>query len=267
MSILRTADAADRSPGSLAPHGTLIRDERADLVMCHLCGRWFRLLGAHVRVHGLTADDYRAAFGLFATKALSSGELSATRSQAQGTRYRRSGRTREDLARGHAMARSGELTVIAGAARQSRTVAAQRRSAQIEELAAGRRTQAARTGRRLVDALRERGFDAIGPGLRALYLERQTGLEDLASELGVGRMALRRALAEHGVPLRGPGGTTDAGRRSRTRANIATAAARVGTTDLHGWLTARRDEGWTLTRLAAALDRSVPWVRTRLADR
>lgn len=30
-------------------HGRLVRDEDVDLVFCHLCGRGFRSLGAHIR--------------------------------------------------------------------------------------------------------------------------------------------------------------------------------------------------------------------------
>jgi len=34
-------------------------------VECHACGRWFHHLGHHVRqTHNLTADEYRALFGL-----------------------------------------------------------------------------------------------------------------------------------------------------------------------------------------------------------
>ncbi|WP_333766888.1 hypothetical protein [Streptomyces sp. IBSBF 2435] len=36
-------------------YGRLIRDEAPDTVVCHLCGRAFRALGAHVRVHWMSA--------------------------------------------------------------------------------------------------------------------------------------------------------------------------------------------------------------------
>jgi len=34
-------------------------------VECHICGRWYRMLGIHVRrTHGMLPDDYKRAFGL-----------------------------------------------------------------------------------------------------------------------------------------------------------------------------------------------------------
>lgn len=48
--------------------GRLIRDEVADTVICHVCGRAFRSLGAHVRVHDMTAAEYQEEFGLLRTR-------------------------------------------------------------------------------------------------------------------------------------------------------------------------------------------------------
>lgn len=45
------------APGGHPEFGRLIRDESTDSVICHVCGRAFRSLGAHVRVHGLTAAE------------------------------------------------------------------------------------------------------------------------------------------------------------------------------------------------------------------
>src|SRR5919108_730413 len=48
-----------------APLGHLPYDPDEDKVQCHLCGDWFRLVGAsHVRWHGWTLDEYREAFEL-----------------------------------------------------------------------------------------------------------------------------------------------------------------------------------------------------------
>lgn len=45
--------------------GVLNIDKVNDRVQCHICGRWFRALGTHLRSrHGWTADDYREEFGL-----------------------------------------------------------------------------------------------------------------------------------------------------------------------------------------------------------
>jgi len=45
--------------------GVLTYDEIEDKVQCHICGKWFRGLSAHVwQTHGWSADDYREEFGL-----------------------------------------------------------------------------------------------------------------------------------------------------------------------------------------------------------
>lgn len=106
----------------------------------------------------------------------------------------------------------------------------------------------------------------LGDGLRTLYTEQQTSIEALAAELGISKGLLRRTLAEHTIALRPAGTNTDAGRRSRTQANIARAAKRVGTTDLYGWLHQRRRDGWPLAKIANAVKRSIPWVSARIAE-
>ncbi|MDF5759280.1 hypothetical protein [Spongiactinospora sp. TRM90649] len=102
--------------------------------------------------------------------------------------------------------------------------------------------------------------------MRALYVRREISLEALAAELGVSRRILRRALSACAIPVRSSGTNTPEGRRSRVASNIAVAAARVETPDLFVWLAARRREGWSLAKIATALGRSVPWIRSRLAD-
>jgi hypothetical protein len=48
-----------------APLGEIPYDRDEDKVQCHLCGDWFRFVGAsHVRWHGWTLDEYREAFQL-----------------------------------------------------------------------------------------------------------------------------------------------------------------------------------------------------------
>ncbi len=54
---------AETSP--FAPVGELLIVDGGERVVCHLCGRALRMLGAtHLRQHGWTADLYREAFGL-----------------------------------------------------------------------------------------------------------------------------------------------------------------------------------------------------------
>jgi hypothetical protein len=55
---------ADGTP-YFAPLGELPYDPDEDKLQCHLCGDWFRLVGAgHLRWHGWTLDEYREAFHL-----------------------------------------------------------------------------------------------------------------------------------------------------------------------------------------------------------
>ena len=52
-------------------HGTFgVLSNDGDRVQCHVCGDWYANLGSHTsQAHGLTADNYRRAFGLMqATK-------------------------------------------------------------------------------------------------------------------------------------------------------------------------------------------------------
>src|ERR1700754_3165815 len=57
-----------------APIGLVVSD--GPVVMCHLCGGWFRSVLAHLRSHGWNQAGYRAAFGLERGQSL---EGSATR--------------------------------------------------------------------------------------------------------------------------------------------------------------------------------------------
>jgi len=56
--------------------GVLARDDRH--AECHMCGRRFRMLATHVwKTHGVWADEYRAMFGLSASRGLVGGETHA----------------------------------------------------------------------------------------------------------------------------------------------------------------------------------------------
>lgn len=45
--------------------GQLVANDDGTRVQCHVCGRWFAVLGVHVaRAHGMLGDEYREEFGL-----------------------------------------------------------------------------------------------------------------------------------------------------------------------------------------------------------
>ncbi|MFJ8046067.1 MucR family transcriptional regulator [Kitasatospora sp. NPDC096147] len=257
-------NAVPREPSAAAARfGRLERDEGADLVICHVCGRGFRALGSHVRAHGMTAAEYRDEFGLLRTRALSSRDTSRSRSTAQRAAFESTPRVREGLMVGQAMARDGELT------RQARRAAAERGDCaelvreQAERLADGRRTQAARAALRLEARVCALGYAHVGAAVWALYAGAGLSLEATARTLGVGHEQMRRLLVDWAVPVRPVGANSSAGRRARVALNDLAAARRVGTDDIGAWLKVRRAEGVTLAELAARTGRSIPWVAAR----
>jgi hypothetical protein len=72
-----------------APLGELPYDPDDDRVQCHLCGRWYRIIGSsHLyRVHGWTLDDYRDAFHLpMGTATVSRGVSASLAAEARRRR-------------------------------------------------------------------------------------------------------------------------------------------------------------------------------------
>lgn len=248
--------------GLHAPLGELVRDEDSGRVCCHLCGRWFVLLGAHVRVHGHTGDSYREAVGLCRSRALAAAPLSTSLSTRLRTQYEGQPAARHRLVPGQELARSGELAARARRARRPEPL--ERVRVQAEQLDAGRRTQLLRHDSRVEQRVAALGADDLRGYLRQAYAQ-GASLQDLGRVTGLGRVRLRQALVDAGVTVRPTGSTTPAGRRSRAVTADADAASRLGVTDLDAWLRERRAEGWSLPRLAVAVGHSSPWVRLRLA--
>lgn len=255
---------ASDGTGLHAPLGVLVRDPDSARVCCHLCGRWFTLLGAHVRVHGHTPDTYRELVGLCRTRALAATTLSDRLRKRQRLAYEEQPAVRERLAPGQQLARSGQLTASLADARSSEPL--ERRRARAAQLAQGRVTRRERQDVRLAQLLAEHGAVNLPVFLRMRYAQGDS-LETLARTTGLGRARLRAALTQAGVPVRPSGVNTDFGQRSRARTADARAAERLGVDDLAGWLLERRHEGWSLTRLGEAVGHSTHWVRWRLEAR
>lgn len=248
--------------------GRLIRDEATDTVVCHVCGRAFRSLGAHVRVHDMTAAEYRREFGLLRSRALSARSLSRQQSRTRRAGYRASEEAQTRFAAGRAMARSGELARRRwNTGTQGRPDSEELRRARRESLDAGRRTQTRAADERTAAALRAQGFTDLTQALRTVYVDQQHSVEDTARILAVGRNRVRRLLAGYGIPIRPRGQNSPVGRRSRVQLNDRAAAERVGAPDITVWLRERTAEGATLRELAAATGRSIPWVAARIGGR
>ena len=57
--------------------GVLMYDDQEDKIQCHLCGKYFSLLGKHTHMsHGVLSSEYRTRFGLASTMALCSNRVS-----------------------------------------------------------------------------------------------------------------------------------------------------------------------------------------------
>ncbi|MET9087886.1 MucR family transcriptional regulator [Streptomyces sp. NPDC004237] len=265
MAPPRTGDSERRGPHP--DFGRLIRDENADTVRCHVCGRDFRSLGAHVRVHDMTAAEYREEFGLLRSRPLSAHSFVQEQSVARRNRYRNSTEMQGHLAAGRAMARSGELTRRRWNGADADGPPDELRRIQRESLDAGRRTQTRGADERLAAALRAGGFADLGQALHAVYVDGQKSIEETAAVLAVGKNRLRRLLTDHGIAVRPVGQNSDTGRRSRARRNDRAAAERVGAQDIQAWLRRQVAEGATLRELAAATGHSIPWVAARVGPR
>lgn len=252
--------------GLHAPPGTLTREDETGRLCCHLCGRWFRSLGSHVRAHGHTAETYREAMGLCRTRALTGAALSAAISARKARKAQEHAcdpEVRSRLAPGQQDARTGALAERARAAEAMGGVRPEHAFLRRKALATGRVTSSERRQAVLQARLVSWGAPDLGEYLRSAYAvgaSRQT----LAEATGLGRARLRSELRAAGISVRPPGVNTPTGKRSRAEAGTSTAAAKVGTVDLSSWLNERHAAGWSLTELGAVVGHSTHWVRLRL---
>lgn len=245
--------------GLHAPVGELVVEEGTSRLCCHLCGRWYVSLGAHVRAHGHTADTYRATMGLCATQPLTSTPLSTTIANRQAERYRRDPELRDRLEEG----RQSVQRAPRPAAPSADGEPVQRRRRRTAALAAGRSTLAARREQDLDRRVAEWGHSSLHDYLRCAYSS-GASLDDLAQRTKLGRARLRHEVQAARITIRPVGSNSALSKRSRAMTNDASAADRVGAGDIHAWLAQRHAEGWSLSRLAKAVGHSSPWVSQRL---
>lgn len=250
--------------GLHAPYAQIVTEEQTGRLCCHLCGRWFRALGSHVRVHGHTADTYRETMGLCSTAALTCGDVSTALAARGAQRYAEDVElrtmftdARERLQSRRPERKRGDVDAAEPA---------QRRAIRTRTLASGRATTARRHAEQRGHRLCQLGFTDLHDYLRSAYAAGGS-LERLAQATGLGRATLRRELDAAGVDIRATGRNTPAGKWSRAEQAERIAAERVGTDDLNQWLRERRDSGWSLSQLARASGRSYHWVAWRLDKR
>jgi hypothetical protein len=184
-----------------APVGAVIAD--GDVVLCHLCGRWFRSVLAHLRQHGWDQVRYRAAFGLERAQTLEGASTRSRRAAAFIRRRQREPALRAGYAEGRRWVVSGELTRAASIAARGRRQPEQRRRKTLATLAAISPRARAMGARRYADerlrstadsAARALGFPDIGSLVRD-RIARGASLAAISREAGLHKDWLCRHLA------------------------------------------------------------------------
>lgn len=115
---------ADGTP-YFSPIGQVVADDSH--VICHLCGRAFRSVTAHLASHGWTKVEYCQAFGLERSQPLEGAETRKLRATAFSARLVFEPAVRAGSAAGRQRARNGELSRDAANAARGRPFPEQRR--------------------------------------------------------------------------------------------------------------------------------------------
>lgn len=174
-----------------APVGEVVLD--GGRVACHLCGRLFKSVTAHLPAHGWTKDEYCAAFGLERSQSLEGPETRKLRSAAFSARLIFEPAVRAGSAAGRARAKAGDLARDAATAARGRPFPEQRRRKASRAGSAASSAAAARAGRERSDrqlaavaaeVARQHGYPAIGDfvlaraqeGLSLAAISREAGL-------------------------------------------------------------------------------------------
>lgn len=185
------AGVLDDGTASFAPFGEVVVE--SSLVLCHLCGRSFRSVVAHLSSHGWTKEKYCEAFGLERGQSLEGPETRKLRAAAFAARLLFEPAVREGSAAGRERARTGDLARDAAAAARGRSFPEQRRRKTMLARAAIPSSVAAqasrdRADRHLIvvaaDAARRHGYPDIGSfvvartqaGVSLAAISREAGL-------------------------------------------------------------------------------------------
>ena len=189
MGLRPVAGALSDGTAFYAPVGEVAVE--GSLVTCHLCGRSFRSVAAHLVVHGWTKQQYCEAFGLEWGQSLEGAETRKLRAAAFTARLLFDPAIRRGSAAGRQRARAGELARDAAAAARGRPFPQQRRRKATLARATSPPARLAeasreRADRRLLatadDVARQFGY----PGIRAFVVART---EDGASMAAISREA------------------------------------------------------------------------------
>lgn len=158
-----------------APIGQVVAD--GTLVTCHLCGRTFRSVAAHLSSHGWTKAQYCEAFGLERGQSLEGADTRKLRSAIFSARLVFEPALRNGRDHGHELARSGTLNKQAAGAARGRPFPEQRRQRSRTAVSATARAQLGRISReRAVERLstvadevaRRQGYADVGQLVREM---------------------------------------------------------------------------------------------------
>jgi len=174
-----------------APVGEVVMD--GDLVTCHLCGRSFRSVAAHLASHGWTKARYCEVFGLERSQPLEGEQTRKLRAAAFSVRLLFDPAVRAGSKAGRARAGTGELAKDAAAAARGRAFPEQRRRKTAQARTASPSAVVAAANRKRADrhladaaaaAARAHGYPDIGAfvtdrtraGLSLAAISREAGL-------------------------------------------------------------------------------------------
>ena len=174
-----------------SPIGRVIADDSH--VICHLCGRAFRSVTAHLASHGWTKLEYCQAFGLERSQSLEGAETRKLRATAFSARLVFEPAVRNGSAAGRQRARTGELSRDAATAARGRPFPEQRRQRSRGAMSPLAESHIARANRDRADqhlaavaheAALQQGYssigrlvqDKLGAGLSLAAISRDCGL-------------------------------------------------------------------------------------------
>jgi hypothetical protein len=228
--------------------GELPLDRDENKVLCGLCGRWFRALGAHLRAHDWSADDYRSAFGLNAQRPLQARAVSDAQAAALKRRIQTDRRLQAAMRRGVALARSGELNQLGRQADAGRGRALERRQRTARQGAHMGRQRAARYRAERDRRARALGYTDAAQLIRQRYLIEGATVAELAAALGCAQITVTDQMDRLGIRRReqparlAQGRQALAAKRAAVRAEQQARVRTLGFTDLASYLRARHHE-------------------------
>lgn len=210
----RRADPYRTPPGQrpIAPPG--VQPESGGRVQCLDCGRWYRLLGNHLRLtHGMSVDDYQEEFELPASRGLVPEDLRETMAEHGRHLFATNDRVREALTRGSAevhLHREANLAARAATVGRAGVQAALRESAR----------RSAEKRAKDLRADKDARARAVGYSDLVDFLQRTAHLptEEVGRILGETGTQIGKLRRKHGVPSLGRDHLTAERRAERARA-------------------------------------------------